>query len=168
MALLRTPPTDDPEGTENVLRAVQWMLSASLRRAARPPGLSDPKGGRIGKAQMYVLDHIADPNLDPDELASALHMSRRALYVLFKEYRMTPGRMIHDLRLERCQKALCDRSQESRSVTEIAFDNGFQDAATFSRLFKAQYGMAPSDCRRKALGRSGHSAQSGGRDSAGG
>jgi len=151
MALLHTPPADDPEGTENVLRAIQWMLAASLRRSTSLAGSNDSGGARIGKAQMYVLDHISDPNLDPDELASALHMSRRALYLLFKEYRMTPGRMIHDLRLERCQKALCDPTQETRSVTEIAFDNGFQDAATFSRLFKAQYGVAPSECRRKAL-----------------
>lgn len=159
MALLRTPPADDPEGTENVLRAIQWMLAASMRRAAQPTASVDPRGCRLGKAQMYVLDHIADPGLDPTELASALHMSRRALYLLFKEYRMTPGRMIHDLRLERCQKALCDPSQESRSMTEIAFDNGFEDAATFSRLFKAQYGMTPSECRRRARGQPGASAQ---------
>lgn len=154
MALLRMPDQGDAEGSENVLRAIQWMLSASLHKSALIPGVVDRDASRISKAQMYVLDHLADPDLNPDDLASALHMSRRALYLLFKEYRMTPARMIHDLRLERCHKALVESIHKGQSVTEIAFENGYTDTATFSRLFKTQYGITPSECRQKALGSS--------------
>jgi AraC-like DNA-binding protein len=151
MALLRTPPGSDNEGSDNVLRAIQWMLSASLHRSASQAGTEDRNASRLNKAQQHILQHIDDPNLNPDEIAAALHMSRRALYLLFKEYKMTPARMIHDLRLERCQKALADQAQRGRSITEIAFDHGFADCATFSRLFKGQYGMSPSEWRAQSL-----------------
>lgn len=152
LALSQTSTTVDNEGADDALRAVQWMLTASLRRAALREGNSEPSDGRLSKAQSYVLQHLGDPTLDADELASALHMSRRSLYMLFKEYRMTPGRMIHDLRLEFCHKALSDLSQQQRSITDIAFEYGFQDSASFSRLFKTQYGVSPSEFRRKTLG----------------
>lgn len=155
LTLSQTSQAVDSEGSDDALRAVQWMLTASLRRTALRESNANPSGGRFGKAQSYVLEHLGDPTLDAEELASALHMSRRSLYMLFKEYRMTPGRMIHDLRLEFCHKALSDPSQQHRSITDIAFESGFQDSASFSRLFKMQYGTSPSEFRRKAMRPSG-------------
>lgn len=35
-------------------------------------------------------------------------------------------------------------------MAEIAYRYGFSDQAQFSRLFKAQFGMTPSDWRRRA------------------
>jgi len=151
MGVVGAPDDADVAGVENVMRAVQWMLSASLHRSVRLPGNTNRDVSRLGKAREHILAHIDDPDLSPDELASALHMSRRALYLLFKEYRITPSRMIHDMRLERCRDALSDVQQRLRSVTEIACDNGFLDSATFSRLFRTQYGFSPTEWRKKAL-----------------
>lgn len=151
LTLSKTSCSANTEGSDDALRAVQWMLTASLRRAALRESSAEPTDQRFSKAQNYVLAHLSDPSLDAEELASALHMSRRSLYMLFKEYRMTPGRMIHDLRLEYCHKALSDLSQQHRSITDIAFESGFQDSASFSRLFKSQYGVSPSEFRRKSM-----------------
>lgn len=84
------------------------------------------------------------------DLAAALCMSRRSLYMLFKEYRLTPAKMIHDIRLEQSRYSLGDAKQQNRKITDIAFDHGFGDYATFSRLFKAQYGVTPSEYRMKS------------------
>jgi len=149
--LLRAPAELDSEGMGHVLQAVQWMLASSLHRCA---GRSKPisrEGQRLGKARQYILDHIDDPKLGPDELADALHMSRRALYLLFQQCESTPSRMIHELRLERCRDALSDPVHQLRSVTEIAGDFGFQEPASLSRSFKARFGVTPSDWRRQAL-----------------
>jgi len=151
MGVARAAPQTDSSGVDNVMQAVQWMLAASLHQSASHTTGTNRDMLRLGKAREHILAHIDDPNLSPDELASALHMSRRALYLLFKEYRITPSRMIHDMRLERCRDALSDARRASLSVTEIAFDNGFVDPATFSRLFKTQYGVSPTEWRRKAL-----------------
>lgn len=140
---------------ETVLHAVQSMITSSLHQAASEPGVSNLNNvrqhDRLSRAQQHILAHISDPGLDPDDLASALCMSRRSLYMLFKECQLTPSKMIHDLRLERSRQALDDVSRPNRKITGIAFDHGFSDCATFSRLFKVQYGLTPSEYRQRAL-----------------
>lgn len=133
-----------------VLNAVQSMITSSLHQAASEMGVATLNNARLNKAQQHILDHISDPGLDPDDLASALCMSRRSLYMLFKECRLTPSKMIHDVRLERSRQALDDISRPNRKITDIAFDHGFSDYATFSRLFKVQYGLTPSEYRQRA------------------
>ncbi len=134
---------------ETVLHAVQSMISSSLHRAASERGVASAGNARLTRAQQHILDHISDPGLDPETLASALCMSRRSMYMLFKDCQLTPSKMIHDLRLERSRQALDDHSRPHRKITDIAFDHGFRYFATFSRLFKAQYGLTPSEYRTR-------------------
>lgn len=149
MALTSVPHEGAADAHETVLQAVQWMLATSLHRSASELVITKLQNVRLDRVRRHILEHIADPGLGADELASALCISRRSLYMLFKEYRLTPARMIHDMRLERCLHALSDPSQH-RKITDIAFDHGFSDYATFSRLFKAQYDLTPSEYRLKA------------------
>lgn len=148
---LTTLPIDPKDGgNETVVQAVQLMLSASLHRSATEQGATGFRNVRLSKAQRYIVEHIADPELDANALASALCMSRRSLYMLFKEHDLTPARLIHDVRLEQSLRTLADAAQQHRKITDIAFDLGFSDYATFSRLFKVQYGVTPSEYRFKA------------------
>jgi len=149
LALTGIPQTFVADAGATVSQAIQLMLASSMHRAAASAGASNAMNPRINRAQQHILQHIGDPNLDAEELASALCMSRRSLYMLFKEYKLTPGKMIHDLRLQRTMETLGDASQRHRKITDIALDHGFGDYATFSRLFKAQYGLTPSEYRMK-------------------
>ena len=149
MALTSLPQQVEKSGSDTVLQAVQWMLSASLHKAASDLGISAHQNPRLSRAQRHIIEHIADPGLDANDLAAALCMSRRSLYMLFKEYRLTPAKMIHDIRLEQSRQALGAASEQHRKITDIAFDHGFGDYATFSRLFKTQYGLTPSEYRLK-------------------
>ncbi|MGQ0620096.1 MAG: helix-turn-helix domain-containing protein [Panacagrimonas sp.] len=150
MALTSLPQNTGNSGYDTVLQAVQWMLSASLHKAASELGVSVFQNPRLSRAQRHIIEHIGDPRLDANDLAAALCMSRRSLYMLFKEYRLTPAKMIHDIRLEQSRQLLGDATQQHRKITDIALDHGFGDYATFSRLFKAQYGLTPSEYRLKA------------------
>lgn len=150
MALTSLPQGGDSSDNDTVLQAVQWMLSASLHKAASDLGVSAFQNPRLSRAQRHIIEHIGDPGLDANGLAVALCMSRRSLYMLFKEYRLTPARMIHDIRLQQSRASLGDATQLHRKITDIAFDHGFSDYATFSRLFKAQFGLTPSEYRLKA------------------
>lgn len=150
MALTSLPPDMENSGNDAVLQAVQWMLSASLHKAASDLGVSAYRNLRLGRAQRHIMEHIGDPGLDANGLAAALCMSRRSLYMLFKEYRLTPARMIHDIRLEQSRASLGSVTHQNRKITDIAFDHGFTDYATFSRLFKAQFGVTPSEYRLKS------------------
>jgi AraC-like DNA-binding protein len=41
-------------------------------------------------------------------------------------------------------------------MAEIAYRFGFCDQAQFSRLFKAKFGLSPSDWRKSGAGPAGH------------
>lgn len=141
----------DPGHGDNqaVVQAVQWMLSTALHRAASDRGMTVSRDPKLCRAQQYVVGHLSDPELDAEDIAAALCMSRRSLYLLFKEYGLTPGRMIHDLRLEQSGRILGDPDHNHRKITDIAFDLGFGDYATFSRMFKARFGITPSAYRTR-------------------
>lgn len=150
MGLTSLPHDPADAGNDTVLQAVQWMLSASLHRSASENGVTSFRNARLIKAQKHILEHISNPGLDANALATALCMSRRSLYLLFKEHELTPAKMIHDIRLEQSMRVLGDASQQHRKITDVAFDHGFGDYATFSRLFKLQYGVTPSEYRMKS------------------
>lgn len=147
---LTSLPAGEHADTATGFQAVQWMLSASLHGSASDLGGVAFQNPRLNKAQRHIIEHIGDPELDANSLARVLCMSRRSLYMLFKEYRLTPAKLIHDIRLEQSLKVLGDPQQQHRKITDIAFDHGFGDYATFSRLFKSQYGVAPSEYRHKS------------------
>jgi AraC-like DNA-binding protein len=99
---------------------------------------------RLDRARSAILRRISDPTLDADAVAEELHMSRRALYLLFERYGMTPTRAIREIRLECCLRMLRDEHQCHRKIADIAMDHGFKHFASFSRQFKMRYGISPS------------------------
>jgi AraC-like DNA-binding protein len=81
------------------------------------------------------------------EIALALNCSRRHLYHAFCDEPEGVAGFILQQRLEACRRALADIAAPARSVTEIALSKGFNNLAHFSRVFKARYGLSPSEYR---------------------
>lgn len=130
-----------------VITAVKWMLSNTLRGEPAASNGESSCGALIAKARRHIAEHVADPTLGPDHVASALCMSRRSLYLLFKEHGLTPAKMIHDIRLNQAKRCLEDPGKAHQKMTHVALDAGFADYATFSRLFKVHFGVTPSAFR---------------------
>jgi AraC-like DNA-binding protein len=151
LAALRTlldepcTPASTDDDADPILQAVQWMLSASLHQPTAP----NRPAPRLDLAHQYILSHIDDPALSPDELACALHMSRRKLYQIFKERQITPSGYIREVRLNAIAQAFRSPRNARRGILEIALDYGFSDSASFSRLFKAAFGLSPSAWRQR-------------------
>ncbi|MGH8259113.1 MAG: helix-turn-helix domain-containing protein, partial [Steroidobacteraceae bacterium] len=97
----------------------------------------------------YIEDHLHEPRLTPTAVARSLRMSARYLHQVFNDGE-TVARYILRRRLEECARALCDAAQRGRTVTEIAFQHGFNDASHFSRVFRERYGETPRDYRRRS------------------
>lgn len=139
----------DRSGIEEVTEGAIGMLTACLHRLADTD--NNRRDGCLESVRRYIRGHVADPNLSPDRLARALHMSRRKLYNLLRRYDLTPCGLIRETRLDLCRRIMGDPGQRHRSITEIALSNGFTDPAHFSRLFKRRNGLCPHQWRQQVL-----------------
>lgn len=105
-------------------------------------------GGKI-EQQLFALveARLSDPDLRSAGLADALNISVRSVQNIFALMGITPTGYILERRLKRSAERLLAAPAES--VTEIAFDLGFNDSAYFSRCFRRKFGMAPSQWRAR-------------------
>lgn len=82
--------------------------------------------------------------------ASCLFGLSRSL--LTREFRHYTGKSFVDYcNLRRVQKAALSLVTGARSVTQVAFDNGFSNLSHFHRQFKAHFGLTPAAFRRKVV-----------------
>jgi AraC-like DNA-binding protein len=102
------------------------------------------------RIKQHVSTHLGDPALSVDAIALALNCSRRQLYNAFAEEPDGVAGYILQRRLAACRQTFDDRSQQHRSITDIAFAFGFSNMAHFSRVFRSHLGLTPSDYRRAA------------------
>lgn len=151
MTTLRDPESYDALAADTVVASISALMLTALNSESdgeRRHGLKT----RLTQAQHFIISRIDNPELTPDDVATALHVSRRTLYACFAESGQSPFAYIQQIRLDRCRQALVDPSGRNKTITRIAFDNGFSDMTHFSRLFKATYGASPRDYRKRFFG----------------
>ena len=95
----------------------------------------------------YILQNLADPLLSVKTVATFAGMSETHLRRIFKTaVNTSPVRYITFLRLEKAKNMLLNSNY---SIEEIAVSVGIPDPYYFSRLFKREIGVAPSQYRNK-------------------
>ncbi|GGV72979.1 AraC family transcriptional regulator [Streptomyces longisporoflavus] len=99
----------------------------------------------------FIHRHLNDPDLTPQVVAAAHHVSLRQVYKLFEGQGQPIAAWIKHQRLERCRRDLIDPWLHSSPVHAIAARWGFMNNAHFSRAFRAAYGLPPRDYRALAL-----------------
>ncbi len=139
-----------PERTPGV--ANRWMSTS--RRAQRSvstgPAAVEPSLAAIRRRiTNHIEAHLDDPELSIDAIAAAIGRSRRYLHKAFDREPETLSEMIWRLRLEHCARNLRGVAMADRSITDIAFASGFNSSSHFSRAFRARYGMAPREWRKR-------------------
>ncbi|GMO62817.1 MAG: AraC family transcriptional regulator [Treponemataceae bacterium] len=95
----------------------------------------------------FILKNYGDTELSLEGAAFALHINKFYLSHSFKKY---SGQSFHayltKIRVNFAKQYL---SESKMSVTDIAFNSGFNSLQTFNRVFKTQTGFTPSDYRRE-------------------
>lgn len=97
-----------------------------------------------------IDEQLSNPNLNPEELAKMMAMSRSKLYSIFETYGGVKS-YLRERRLSKALTMLTSPNQAHRSVGDVAFSLGFASEATFRRNFKNRYGLLPTDVRQKRL-----------------
>jgi AraC-like DNA-binding protein len=102
---------------------------------------------RLSGAVEFIRSHLADNTLRPSLIAAHVSLSPRSLARLFAEQGTTIERTIWRERLSAARRDLSDPARANLSITEIAFDCGFNDLSHFTRRFSKAYGLTPRDYR---------------------
>lgn len=129
----------------SVLAAMIHLLGA----ATAPRGdQSEEAPWRLRAALAFIETHLGDADLTAEKVAEAQGVSRRRLdQVLRRALGRSVTAQIWSRRLEQAAADLTDPRYQGRAVSQIAFANGFEDAAHFSRAFKGRFGRTPRDWR---------------------
>jgi AraC-like DNA-binding protein len=134
------------EGITSIIAAgLRSLPGANLRKA------SSLSSFHLTRVKAHVTEHLRDPSLSIASIAAAMRMSPDHLSRLFRHEPMPLSRMIWQQRLTACRRELADASMAHRSVSDIAFSWGFNEAAHFSRSFREQFGLSPREWRQAAI-----------------
>ena len=136
---------------DNVADLVGTLL-ADHTGADRTTGGEEGREVLTHRILTYMEQRLHDPELDPDRIAAAHHISRRYLYKLLAEHGYTVSGWIREQRLARCRSDLADPALAHLPVGAIGGRWGFPGPAHFSHAFRAAYGMSPSEVRRATAG----------------
>jgi AraC-like DNA-binding protein len=104
-------------------------------------------GARRVQIKRHIEANLRNPDLNVRSVAAAFNISPRYLHVLFANEPETVSSYILRRRLEECGRQLTDVLWRRRTITEIAFGWGFNNATHFARVFRNHYGTSPRDYR---------------------
>lgn len=129
-------------------RQLLELLGLAVNEAsdATESSYSSVRAAHISRVEKFIRSNLKNPELSPDLIAESCGISKRYLHDLFKDVNGTVSQQIRDQRLI----AARDRLQASGDlpISEIAYRFSFADQAQFSRLFKARFGVTPSEFQR--------------------
>lgn len=97
------------------------------------------------QVQQYVFDHIYE-RITLDQLSDALHMNKYHFSRKFRQaFSMSPMQFVISKKIQYSLKLL---NEPEQSINNIAHSLGFADLGHFSRTFKKQLGITPSNYRK--------------------
>ncbi|SCX44201.1 AraC-type DNA-binding protein [Klenkia marina] len=140
----------DPAGALQLSAHAPALLASALRLAAGQGAGPDDAGLARERVLAHLRRHAGDPHLDADAVATACHLSRRALFRLF-EGRESLASALRRTRVERAAELLV--AQPRRPVASVGTACGFAGEAQFHRAFRQVTGMTPAEHRAGTHGR---------------
>lgn len=112
------------------------------------------RGLRAARLQAIKADIAARSDLrgvSAEEIAAKHKLSPRYVRKLFESEGLSFTEFTLGQRLKRAHRMLTDPACIRHSITDIAFDAGFNDLSYFNRAFRKRYDATPSDIRAEIL-----------------
>ncbi|MEV0623655.1 helix-turn-helix domain-containing protein [Nonomuraea sp. NPDC050404] len=134
----------DPADAERAVLDLLRQL-AEERTGGRPgPGAYR---SQLIVAEDYIDRHLHDPCLGAAQVAGIMGISVRHLARIFESTGTTPARHITERRLIRAHEELTGPRARATTIADVAHRWGFSSQAHFARLFRAKFGLTPSEAR---------------------
>ena len=106
-----------------------------------------PETKFLQKVIDVIHQDITDENFGSVKLAQDLHISDSQLYRKLKGITgKSSAVFIRSIRLQKAKELILTTD---RTISEISYDVGFNDPSWFSRTFKQEFGISPSEFKKK-------------------
>jgi len=124
----------------NLLRSK--YQTALGKKASKTSYSSDKNLKFLNKAIGYIHKNLDNSTYDGTQLANDLAMSESQLYRKLRAMTdKSTAIFIRHIRLQKAKELLADHE---KTVSEVAFETGFNDANWFSKVFKEEFGNSPT------------------------
>lgn len=136
----------------------QYLLTFPLQHADEPPlaGAADIAGSDSGAPSLRVVDqdflirahqtvtqNLGDATFNAEAFREEMGMSKTHFYRKLQELtNQSPGQYIRQMRLKKAHELLL---AGTGNVSEIAYKVGFNNLSYFSRCFRNEFGILPSE-----------------------
>ncbi len=131
------------ENMLQVRRALKEKYTSQIVLKPSDLTISSPDERFLKKAIEVVENNIANADLDIEQFASEVGVSRMQLYRKFDALtNMTVKEFVRSIRLKRASQLLLEKKM---NITEIAYAVGFKDLSHFRKCFHREFGMSASE-----------------------
>lgn len=145
----RVSASDPAEIEERVIRLLAQTMRGAMRRAR------EGSTGRFRQTTRDAIHHIefilSTSGNDNWHLTDLAQRAGLSVFHLCRAFRAITGRTIHQYRQQlRLRSTLPALRRTPGSLVDIALDAGFCSHSHFTSAFRREFGMSPSQWRRKA------------------
>ena len=130
--------------------ALYSLLAVFMQYAEKEDRQTDTQETYVERAQSYIGNNYSYP-ITVEDVAAYVGISRSHLFRSFQNYmRKSPKEYLTEYRI----KQACHLLKETGlSVSAIAYSVGFENNLYFSKAFRKQKGMSPSEYRQAKKGK---------------
>ena len=137
----------DLEDAMKAFPALAQLVSLVMKKTEGTVRTADPAWPILRQMVGYIQDHYKE-KITLEDIAAAGHVCRSRCCTLFRERLDTsPNLYVTRYRLGQARAMLSAGS----SVTEAAFECGFQSSSFFTETFHKHYGITPTAYRKRLL-----------------
>lgn len=129
-----------------LLEKQQHQLADITAELARTKAQQADETRFMKRLEEEIEANLSDSDLDVEQLAAKLGMSRTALYRKVKTSTgQSPVELIRHIRLHKAQQML---QHTDTNVQQVAYDVGFSAPSYFAKCYKEEFGFSPNEEKR--------------------
>lgn len=111
------------------------------------PEINDPDEEMMTTLMAYIEQHLDDDGLRIEDMAEAVNMGRTVFYEKIRQLvGVSPSDFLKQVRMQRARQLI---AKSKMTFSQIAYSVGFTDPKYFTKCFKKETGMTPSEYREK-------------------